>query len=115
MDGRLAARKLHHLRIAFGCYQVIEDIFHLFEREVEPGTGFGQAERASHMTGAIHLDDAQAGVLLVIGTKAAIVRAAVDDLGQKFERDRAGLVEPGRAASPWGADFGSWMSDVSGI
>jgi hypothetical protein len=43
MDGRLAARKLHHLRIAFGCYQVIEDIFHLFECEVEPGKQSGEA------------------------------------------------------------------------
>ena len=44
---------------------------------LKPGAGVGEAERAVHVAGAVDLDDAQAGVLLMVGAEAAIVRAAV--------------------------------------
>ena len=42
MDGRLAARKLHHLGIAFGRDQMVQDLFHFFKRQVEPRARLGE-------------------------------------------------------------------------
>ncbi len=80
---------------SFGGDQVIQDRLNLFQGEVEAGPGVGVAEGAIHVAGAVHLDDAHAGVLLVIGAQAAIVRAAVYDFRRVFQRDCARLVEPG--------------------
>ena len=93
VDRRLAAGELHDLRIALGGDKAIENVFDFFERQIEARTGLGKAERTCHVAGAVDFDDAETGVLLVIGTQAAIVRAAVLDLSGEFKRDGAGLVE----------------------
>ena len=72
---------------------MIEHVFHFFERQAEAGTGFGEAKRTIHVAGAVDLDDAETGVLLMVRAEAAIVRAAVFDLRSVSERDRARLVE----------------------
>ncbi len=83
VDGRLAARELHDLRIAFGGDEAVQNVFHFFERQIEAGSRFGETERARHIARAVDLDDAEAGVLLVVGAEAAIVRAAVLDFGSE--------------------------------
>jgi hypothetical protein len=55
--------------------------------------GVGEADRAVEVAAAVHLDQSEAGVLLVLGTHPAVERAALDDLGLELERDRPGLVE----------------------
>ena len=79
MNGRLAARELHYLRIPFRAYVIVEHLLHFFQRQVESGTGVGKAQRAIHIAGAIYFDDAEAGVLLMLRTQSAIVRTAIVD------------------------------------
>jgi hypothetical protein len=93
VDGRLATGKLHQLRIAFRSDEAIENVFDFFQRQMEARAGLGEAERTRHVAGAVDLNDAETGVLLVIGAQAAIVRAAVFDLSGKLQRYCAGLVE----------------------
>ena len=93
MDRRLAAGKLHHLRITFGADVVVQNVFDFFERQAEPGPGFGKTQRTGHIAGAVHFDDAQAGVLLMVRAQAAIVRAAVLHFGRELHGNRARLVE----------------------
>ena len=73
--------------------EVVEHLFHFFQRQAEAGSRFGEAQRTLHVAGAVDLDDAEAGVLLVVRAEAAIVRAAVLDFGGEGERNGAGLVE----------------------
>ena len=80
MDGGLAAGELHHFGVPFGTDKVVQHRFDFFQRQTEAGTRIGKAERAVHVAGAVDLDDAQAGVLLMVGAQAAIVRTAVFDL-----------------------------------
>src|SRR5690349_20749917 len=56
------------------------------------GARTGEAERAIQVTGLVHLDDPQAGVMLVLGAQAAVVRAAILELGGKLKRQRARLI-----------------------
>jgi hypothetical protein len=58
---------LHDLRSTLRSNEVVEHLIDFFHREVEAGTGFREAERAVHITHAVHLDDAAAGVLLWSG------------------------------------------------
>ena len=60
---------------------------------LKPGTSFGEAKRASHVAGAVDLDDAETSMLLMVRTEAAIMRAPFFDLRSVRERDRARLVE----------------------
>ncbi|HEY3051408.1 MAG TPA: hypothetical protein VGJ40_06740 [Gaiellaceae bacterium] len=55
--------------------------------------GVGEADRTIEVAVRVHLDQAQAGVLLVLGAEAAVERAAVLDLGLELERQRPRLVE----------------------
>jgi hypothetical protein len=81
MDRRLAAGELDHLRIAFSRNEVIENIFDLFQSEIEAWSRIGKAKRTRHIARAVDFDDAQAGVLLMIGAQPAIVWAAGSDFG----------------------------------
>ena len=42
MDRGLAARKLNHLRGAFGADEVVEHRFHFFDGQAEAGTGYAK-------------------------------------------------------------------------
>src|SRR4029450_6483846 len=96
MDRRLPARELHHLGRALGGDEAVEHEVDLLERErvaVRLGAGVREADRAVKVAARVHLDDPEAGVLLVLGAEAAVERAAVDYLGLELERDRPRLVE----------------------
>src|SRR6516225_4925143 len=88
VNRRLAPGELDHFRLALGSHEVVEHLFDLFERQAESGAGFRKAERASHVAGAIDLDDAEARMLLVVGTQPAIVWAAISNLRSVSERNR---------------------------
>jgi hypothetical protein len=60
---------------------------------LKPAPALAKTQRAVHIARAVHLDDAEAGVLLVVGTEAAVIGTAVLDWGSETERDRARLVE----------------------
>src|SRR5262249_34127510 len=97
VDRGLAAGELDDLGVALGAHEVVEDAFHFLERQIVPRAGVGEAERAIHVAGAVDLDDADTGVLLVFGAEAAVVGAAVLDRRRELERDRPGLVVFGGA------------------
>ena len=84
VDGGFSARKLYHFGVAFGSDKVIQNAFDLRQRQVEARTCVGKTQRAIHVTGAVDFDDSQAGVLLMIRAKSAVVRATIFDLGGKF-------------------------------
>ena len=93
MDRRLTAGELHDFRPALGTHKIIEHGFHFFQRQAEAGTSFREAKRASHVAGAVDLDDAETSMLLMVRTEAAIMRAPFFDFRSVRERDRARLVE----------------------
>ncbi len=92
MDGGFAAGELDDLGRAFGADEVVEDGFDFFQGEAEAGARGSEAERAVHVAVAVDFDDAEAGVLLMVGAEAAVEGAAVLDFGAEGERDGAGLV-----------------------
>src|SRR5579885_401509 len=81
VDRWLPTGKLHHFGIAFGLHQMVKDALNLFQRQVKARPGVGKAERAIHIAGAVDLNDAQTGVLLMIGAEAAIVGTAMLNAG----------------------------------
>src|SRR5258708_7186824 len=95
MNGRLAARELHHLGLSLWADVIIEHLFDLFQGEVESGAGLGKAQWAIHIAGAVHLDNSKAGVLLMVWAQSAIVGASVADFATKRQRNRPGLVVTG--------------------
>ena len=92
MDGRLAAGKLENLGITFGADVIVEQLFHLFERQAESRRRIGEAKRTIHVAGAVDLDDAEAGMLLMVRAQTAIMRTAALDLCAICQGNRAGLV-----------------------
>src|SRR5712692_2285480 len=93
MNGWFTPRELHHLGIALRFHQVVQNALHFFECQVEARAGIGKAERTLHVTGAIHFNDARAGVLLVLRTEAAVVRTPMLYFGRVGKRYSARLVE----------------------
>jgi len=63
------------------------------QHKAETGASVGEAQRALHVARAVDLDDAEAGMLLVIGAQPAVVRTALLDLASKGERNGARFVE----------------------
>ena len=78
MDGRLAARDLHDVRLALVAHDRVEHLLHRREvAELRPvHAAVGVADRAGQVAGVGDLDQRQARVLLVVGAQAAVVRAA---------------------------------------
>src|SRR5207244_3768372 len=79
--------------------EAVEHRLDLLVRDLEAGrremrAGVREAERAVEVAGGVHLDEREAGVLLVVRAEAAVERAAVADLGRELQRDGARLVEP---------------------
>ncbi len=93
MDRGFATGELDELRVALGLDEVVQDVLDILERQVEARACVGEAKRTGHVAGAVDLDDAHAGMLLVVRAEAAVVGAALGDLGRKGERDGARLVE----------------------
>src|SRR5258708_17447391 len=92
MDGWFAARELNDFRSALRSDEVVEHLLDFFHREVEARTGFGEAERTIHITHTVHLDDAEARVLLVVRAKAAVIGTAIVDFGAVGQRNGTGFV-----------------------
>ena len=97
VDGGLAARKLDRLRFALSLHEGVEHRLDLLEAQrvavlLVPRAGLGEADRTVQVAGGVDLDDPETGVLLVLGTDAAIPRTAVDDLGLQPQRTVARLV-----------------------
>src|SRR5215467_12859794 len=95
MNRWLSPRELDHFWIALCLYQVIQNALNFFECQVEARTSIGETERAIHITGAVHFNNAQAGVLLVIRAKATVVRTPPVYFRGIGQRDGAWLVETG--------------------
>ena len=96
VDGGLAAGEHHHLRLTLGRHEGVEHPLALLVGDgvaVRLVAGVGEADRAVQVAAGVDLDDAQAGVLLVLRAQPAVARAAVLHLGLEGERDGAGLVE----------------------
>jgi hypothetical protein len=93
VDRRLAARKLDDFGMPFRGDEPIQDRFHFAQSERIARARVGETQRAVHIARAVDLDDAQTRVLLMVGTKTAIVRTTTVDGGRKAQRNRAGLVE----------------------
>ncbi len=77
VDGRFTAGELNDFRSALRSNEVVQHLFNFFHGEVEAWPGFGKTEWAIHVADAVHFDDAQAGVLLVVGAEAAVIGAAI--------------------------------------
>src|SRR5258708_40302211 len=94
MDGWFAAGELHDLGSTFGSNKVVRHRFDFFHGQTEARAGFRKTQRAIHIANAIHFDDAQTSVLLVIGAQAAIVRTSVLYLAASLQRNGSWLVVP---------------------
>src|SRR5947199_8354193 len=94
VHGRLAAGKLHHLGPTFGPHVIVEHLLDFLEGQAKAGRRIGKAKGTIHVAGAVDLDDAEAGVLLVVRAKSTVVRAATIDCRAMGQRYRAGLVVP---------------------
>jgi hypothetical protein len=86
-----APGELHRLRLALGAHERVEHLLHLLQAErvtvlLRPGARFGEADRAVEVADGVHLDDPEAGVLGVLRTDPAVVRAAARDRGLALER-----------------------------
>ena len=93
MDGRLAAGELDQVRLALGRDHRVEHRLDLGQALVPALShrAVGEADRAGEVAGIVDLDDAQAAMLLVVGTEAAIPRAAALGLRRIVQRPVAGL------------------------
>src|SRR5258708_9601938 len=94
MDGWFAAGELHDLGSTFGSNKVVQHLFDFFHGQTEARAGFRKTQRAIHIANAIHFDDAQTSVLLVVGAQAAIVRTSVLYLAASLQRNGSRLVVP---------------------
>ena len=89
MQGRLAARQLHQVRLAFARHQHVEHTLNSREGQVRGllRRGIGKADRAGEIAVLVDLDQRQAGMLLVVGAEPAVERAA--EFGAALPRQRA--------------------------
>ena len=88
MQDRLTPRDLHQIRRSFRGEQRIQHRLYLGEaaRTVAGGRGIGEAGRAGQVAVIVDLDQGKAGVLFVIGAKAAIMGTAKLDMGLRRKR-----------------------------
>ena len=93
MERRLAARNLHEVRLAFACDQRVEHALDGRERQMlrPRRRGLGKAHRAGEVAMVVDLDERQAGMLFMIRTEPAIIRAAVFGVALQRERPVTGL------------------------
>src|SRR5205085_8652495 len=93
MNGRLTARQLDEVGLAFAGDENIEHPLDLLNGTVAPVNvcGAGKAYRAGEIAGLVDLNDREAAVLLMIRAQAAVERTAC--LGPRLGRKRpvAGL------------------------
>ena len=94
---RLASGELHDLRVALSRDEGIEHRIDLLVGELESCPGevrprVREAQRTVEIAGRVHLDEREAGVLLVLGAETAIERTTLFDLGLESKRQRSRLV-----------------------
>jgi hypothetical protein len=92
MNCGLTPRELDHLGGTFGPNELVEHRLYLFHREAETWAGRCKAKWAVHIAVAVDLDNAEAGMLLVVGTEAAVERTAILDFRTERKRDSSRLV-----------------------
>ena len=92
MDGRFAPGELDDLGVPFEFDESVQHPLDLGEGQVEAGAGIGETHRTVQIAGAVHFDECQAGVLPMLGTQAAIQRAALEDLRGDACRGLPGFV-----------------------
>ena len=92
VDGGLAAAELDDLGRAFELYEAVQHPLDLCEGQAEAGLGVGEADGTVQIAVAVDFDEAEAGVLLVLRTQAAVFRASVDDLCAVSQRRGPGLL-----------------------
>ena len=99
VDGGLPAGEHHHLRFPLRGDEGVQHHRALLRSDgVAVGLmpGVGEADRAVQVAAGVDLDNAEAGVLLVLRAQAAVRRTAVLDLGLERQRERPRPVEPRR-------------------
>src|SRR5260370_592472 len=69
------AGELHSLRGAFGTDEVIEHLLHFRQAEIEARPRVRKAQRTVHVPHTVDLNDAQAGMLLMLRAESAGMRA----------------------------------------
>src|SRR5581483_12399948 len=62
------------------------------KRQIETCARVGKTQWTIHVARTVDLDDAETRVLLMVGTQAAVVRAAMFDRRGVLQRNRAGFV-----------------------
>src|SRR6267143_4921224 len=92
VDGWFATRELNYFRSALSSNEFVQHLFNFFHGEVEAWPGFGKTERAIHVADTVHLNDAEASVLLVVRAEAAVVGTAIVNFGVIGHRNGAGFV-----------------------
>ena len=93
MYGWLAPAELYHLRLAFQFHEAVQHRLHLGQAQVISGAGIGEADGAVQVAGRIHLDDGQAGMLLMLRTEPTVQGAPLLHLGAELLGDSARLIE----------------------
>ena len=104
VDRRLAAGELHDLRVALGGDEPIQHVVHLLVSEFITVrrvacaglVSVSEAQRAGQVAGGVDFNQSETGVLSVLRTQAAVVGAALGDLGGKLQRECARLIVAGR-------------------
>jgi len=99
VNGRFAAGEHHDLGLALTGDERVEHGGALVDGDRVPVglvPGVGETDRAVQVAVRVDLDDAEAGVLFVLGAQPAVQRAPLAYLGLYGQRDGPGLVEPRR-------------------
>ncbi len=101
VDRGLAPGEHHHLGFALGGHERVEHGGALLDGDavavrtvLTQRAGVGEADRAVQVAAGVDLDDAQAGVLLVLGAQPTVRGTTVLHLGLGPQRPGTGLVEP---------------------
>ncbi len=94
VDGWLATRELQKVGLALARYQRIHHLLDIGQRAVR-GAGrrtIGEAHRTGEIAGLVHVDEAEAGMLLVIGAEPAIIGTALLRARLELQRPVPGLM-----------------------
>ena len=102
MNGGFAAAYLQDFWLALGLNKPVEHRLHLCYAEIISWSGVGKAGWASQVASGGNLDKTDTGVLLVLGTQAAIEWTAILNLCGKVVWDSARFIILERVQVPVG-------------
>src|SRR5260370_41502680 len=92
MKGSVPSGKADALRTSLGGHKNLEQLVGFFQGQAKSVTGVGKAEWTFHVASAVHFNDAEAGMLLVVRTQSAIVGTSMMNLRSKGQRNGPRLV-----------------------